>query len=130
MHTDHLNLTYKQFNTDWVMRWRLILKEYGVSLAYVKGTTNIVADALSQLSGLEDVNFHACVPNNDLAELFFNERADDAHIYLLDLVLIDKEQQKDTALLRKLQAGTPHLQTKTFRGGVQVICQDNLIQYT
>ena len=127
VHTDHLNLTYNQFNTDCVMRWRLILEEYGVALTYVKGTTNIVADALSRLSRLEDVNFHACVPNNDLAELFLNERADDALIYPLDLVLIDKEQQKDTALLRKLQAGTPHLQTKTFRGGVQVICQDDLI---
>ena len=98
------------------MRWRLILEEYGISLTYVKGTTNIVADALSRLSRLDDINFHACVPNNDLAKLFLNERADDALIYPLDLVLIDKEQQKDTALLRKLQAGTPNLQTKPFVG--------------
>ena len=32
------------------MRWQLILEEYGVLLTYVKGTTNIVADALSRLS--------------------------------------------------------------------------------
>ncbi len=47
--------------------------------------------------------------------------------YQLDLVLIDKEQRKDHALLPKLQAGTPTFHIKTFRGGVQVICQDNLI---
>ena len=31
------------------MRWRLILEEYGPELIYTKGTTNIVADALSRL---------------------------------------------------------------------------------
>ncbi len=61
VNTDHLNLTHKQFNTDRVMRWQLILDEYGVALTYVKGTTDIVADALSQLSLLEDMNFHVCL---------------------------------------------------------------------
>jgi hypothetical protein len=90
-----------------------------------KGTNNIVADALSRLSRLEDVNFHACVSDDDLAELFLNERADDALIYPLDLTAITKAQQKDTMLLCQLHAGTCTL--KTFHGGVQVICQDNLI---
>ena len=31
------------------MRWRLILEEYGPELIYSKGSTNIVADALSRL---------------------------------------------------------------------------------
>ena len=127
VHTDHLNLTHKQFNTDRVMRWRLILEEYGVSLTYVKGTTNIVADALSRLSRLEDLNFHTVVLDTDLAEFFLNERADDALIYPLDLITIDKAQQNDKDLLRQLQAKAPNLQPKTFRGGVQVICQDGLI---
>jgi transposase InsO family protein len=127
VHTDHLNLTHKQFNTDRVMRWRLILEEYGVSLTYVKGTTNIVADALSRLSRLEELNFHTVVSDTDLAEFFLNERADDALIYPLDLITIDKAQRNDKDLLRQLQAKAPNLQPKTFRGGVQVICQDGLI---
>ncbi len=119
VHTDHLNLTHKQFNTDRVIRWHLILEEYGVSLTYVKGTTNIVADALSRLSGLEDLNFHTLVSDTDLANLFLNERADDALIYPLDLVTIDKAQQNDKHLLRKIQAKTPNLQLKTCCGGVK-----------
>jgi len=45
--TDHKNLTCKNFNTERVMRWRLILEEYGPELRYIKGEKNVVADALS-----------------------------------------------------------------------------------
>ena len=49
VHTDHKNLTFKNFNTKRVMRWRLILEEFGCQLNYIKGPKNIVADALSRL---------------------------------------------------------------------------------
>ena len=49
VYTDHKNLTYTNFKDDCVMRWRLILEEYGPELIYTKGSTNIVADALSRL---------------------------------------------------------------------------------
>ena len=49
MYTDHKNLTYKVFNTERVMRWRLIVEEYGPELRYLQGHKNIVADALSRL---------------------------------------------------------------------------------
>ena len=77
----------------------LILEEYGVLLTYVKSTTNIVADALSRLSRLNEVNFTTCVPDTDLAEFFLNERSDNALIYPLDLVTIAKAQQTDKHLL-------------------------------
>ena len=38
------------FNTECVMHWRLIIKEYSPELIYLKGQTNIVADALSRLN--------------------------------------------------------------------------------
>ena len=49
VHTDHENLTYKTFNSDRVMRWRLYIEEYSPDLQYIKGTTNVIADALSRL---------------------------------------------------------------------------------
>ena len=48
VHTDHKNLVYKTFNTERVMRWRLLIEEYGPELHYIKGEDNIVADVLSR----------------------------------------------------------------------------------
>ena len=53
VYTDHMNLTYKNFNTDRVIRWRLILEEYNPELIYIKGNKNIVADALSRMEMLD-----------------------------------------------------------------------------
>ena len=34
VYTDHKNSTYKTFNAERVMRWRLILDEYNLELTY------------------------------------------------------------------------------------------------
>ena len=47
VYTDHKNLAYKSFNTERVMRWRLILEEFGPELKYIKGENNVVADPRS-----------------------------------------------------------------------------------
>ena len=38
------------------MRWRLILEEFSPELVYIKGSKNIVADALSRLHEIDHVN--------------------------------------------------------------------------
>ena len=49
--TDHKNLTYKvtKFTTQQVLRWPLLLEEFGATFIYKKGEDNIIADALSRL---------------------------------------------------------------------------------
>ena len=49
VYTDPKIITYKSFDTEHVMHWRLILKEFGPELKYIKGENNVVADALSRL---------------------------------------------------------------------------------
>jgi hypothetical protein len=49
--TDHQNLTRDSLGltSDCVTRWRLLLKEYGPKIVYIKGIQNTVADAISSL---------------------------------------------------------------------------------
>jgi transposase InsO family protein len=61
VHTDHKNLTCKNFNTDRVLRWRLILEEYGPILHYIKGERNIVADALTRV-GIKNDPVRSTIP--------------------------------------------------------------------
>ena len=51
VHTDHKNITHtvSKFTTQRVMRWRLLLEEFGPAFFYKKGDENIVADAFSRV---------------------------------------------------------------------------------
>ena len=49
IYTNNENLTYIVFNTYRLLRWGLILEEYGLEIDYTKGEKNMVSDALSIL---------------------------------------------------------------------------------
>ncbi|KAG7349114.1 hypothetical protein IV203_011711 [Nitzschia inconspicua] len=51
VHTDHKNLTHQmtKFTTQRVLRWRLLLDEFGATFHYKTGSTNFIADALSRV---------------------------------------------------------------------------------
>ena len=47
--TDHRNLTFHNFNTQCVLRWRTIVEEYSPKLFYLEGKFNVLADAFLRL---------------------------------------------------------------------------------
>ncbi len=119
VHTDHKNLTCKNFNTERVMRWRLVLEEYGPELRYIPGEKNIVADALSRLElettvqELPDVkdlaSMSECFANDAIVD---NEVDDES--YPLHIPNICKEQRADAAL-QELYLSSPNYSKKDFK---------------
>jgi hypothetical protein len=120
VYTDHKNLTYKKFNSDRVMRWRLLIEEYGADLTYVKGDKNIVADALSRLE-LNDTTVNDSYHHGTLLQLFTGDTIKDIKenvdtVYPLRLKHIEKAQNKDATLRKELQSDTHQYELNTFRG--------------
>jgi hypothetical protein len=130
VYTDHKNLTYANFNTERVMRWRLILEEYGPELIYLKGETNIVADALSRL----DIATSEKDIAHDIHYLadYFGLDEDDLSedIYPLSYQNIRHFQQQDKKLIQKYQQKAVNFHLKAFRGGGKtrnLICYNDKI---
>ena len=96
VYTDHKNLVYKHFNTERVMRWRLLLEEFGPKLTYIKGPNNVVADALSRMS-LTEEDFSAEAFAGD------NDRGDFPKEFPLSYAELASEQAKDKSLQKLLK---------------------------
>jgi len=96
--TDHKNLVHKHFNTEQVMRWRLLLEDFSPKLTYVKGTNNIVADALSQLDITEEE-----VSAEMFADELVGKEEDFQTRYPLSYKELVCQQKKDRALQNKFR---------------------------
>ena len=133
IHTDHQNLTHKNFNTERVMRWRLIIEEFSPTFEYIKGIHNVVADALSRLditAPATPLDGFSMTPA-DYSDLFGKDVDDlPEDVFPLEYRLIDKYQQLDKTLLQKLTTHRPGFHAKSFRGGGKdwtLICHNDKI---
>jgi len=126
VYTDHKNLTYSDLQTDRVLRWRLLLEEFGVDIRYIKGVSNVVADVLSRYPTTNDPTALKLPPTREqLSELMAGETLP-SDIFPLKLDVIAYYQQRDSDLQKLIGADT-HVSRKTFRGGEQLLCYKNRI---
>ena len=125
VYTDHKNLTYKNFNTERVMRWRLILEEYGPQLEYIKGEKNVLADALSRL----DIKKDTIETLEQMAQTIgLNNEDLPSNAFPLKYKLIEKAQKRDQSVQNLIQK--KDYTSKTFRGGGKeytLICRNDKI---
>jgi len=143
IYTDHKNLTCTKFNTDRVIRWRLLLEEYGPTIYYLKGEDNEAADAMSRLEiftfekfkineNYKNVAFYKGNPATNMCHLNVNEVYTSEYdvtkeilsesygqdvlepdTFPLTFKYIDKYQRKDLTLMGKLKSS---LDTATENG--------------
>ena len=120
IYTDHKNLTYKTFNTDRVMRWRLILEEYNPTFYHIDGPKNVVADALSRLNmgaNENDSLGDQKMSPQLIAEVYKTDESSDANLYPLKFKKIAKEQQQDKELIKTAKNNKEyHLKTYKVAG--------------
>jgi hypothetical protein len=101
IYMDHKNLTFANFNTDCVCRWRLIVEEYGPEIVYLPRVHNIVAYFLScHPISTNSINKIHCID-----EIFPINNNDS---FPLDFAMISSHQQADVCLQRIKQSNNDY----------------------
>ena len=131
--TDHKNLTHNlsSFTTQRVMRWRLLLEEFGPEFKYKKGTENCIADAMSRVPTQDENVTPAmpatrCVKVDDLWTecLWAMPKFDEQNRHPFQFETIQYYQSKDHNI-GQLPINQPNDFTlKTFGQTVQLVCKN------
>ena len=104
VYSDHKNLVYTATlsESQRVMRWRLILEEFGPNIQHIAGEDNIVADGLSRLPTTKTDEKKLCTDDWHLAKQFFatareKQRQDPTEEFGFPLAisLVQREQEKE-----------------------------------
>ena len=102
IYTDHKNLTCKNFNTDRVLRWSLILEEYGPDIKYIPDRKKKSAGELSRLTnnGNQEITHESTYLTEKKFRTRRHRRTSKGHIYSIFQTHIH------------LSAGRPHINEK------------------
>ena len=126
VHTDHLNLLYQKMASNRLIRWRLIVEEFGPQFKHIQGQKNIVADALSRLAmeameAKESDEAPTEEPSQELS--YMNPREAISEEFPMQPELIKKYQNKDRELQKKA------MKTKGTKFSSQKVENVELIHY-
>ena len=124
LYTDHKNLTYDKLSSQRVIRWRMFLEEFHPTFHYVRGETNVLADALSRVPTTVTTSVASETANADPLASHFVE------CYLhhpneppcpVNHLRLRHFQQQDQRLLQLHQQFPQQYPYRSF-GGVNLIC--------
>ena len=128
VYTDHKNLTFKNFNNQRVLRWRLYVEDFDVIFKYIVGKENVLSDAFSRLPQMPKIVHDSHNKDTSKTNDLFYSLTDSKHI--MDCFLnipsqtelpnplapsyIQKNQFEDLALNKKKAQHPLHFPVKTF----------------
>ena len=115
-HSDHKNLSFNNFQSERVRRWRLLLEGFDYEFVYTPGKDNVVADMISRYPIIN-------VGQNDIEDM---SNVDEFEEFPLDFKVIAAHQAKDK-LLQKIHCKHPAKYTKRFVNNIQLSFHDNRI---
>ena len=120
--TDHKNLTYPStdFQSDRVLRQRLLIDEFGAEIIYIKGESNVVADALSRLETgavipMQVQNEHK-IPEAILNRRVYKNLCDDFPMRFDELATAQLQDEG----IRSLVNNEPEKIDKQYFGGIEL----------
>ena len=115
-HSDHKNLSFENFKSERVRRWRLLLEEFNYEFKYTPGKDNVVADMISRDPTI-NVDQHSI---EELATI------DELNDFPLNFTTIAKHQSNDKQLQKNLH-NNPSLYEIKFVNGTKLIFHKNKV---
>ena len=103
VHTDHLNLLYRKLASARLIRWRMLLEEYGPEFKHVQGTTNVVADALSRLEMMPKQHDTLLEQPEQIQLSYLNEEDILEETFPMSPKEISSHQRKNKDLIKSIQ---------------------------
>jgi hypothetical protein len=143
VYTDHRNLTYNKLTSQRVLRWRVFIEDYAPIFHYIRGSDNVIADALSRLPLKEQGDAQhpssdaTPSPNSDneffsiardapeMFDCFVNLPEDDNVPFPLDLARMQQHQQNDPLLQEKRHLHPQRFPMQQFGSNVKLVCYVN-----
>ena len=94
---------YKNFNSDIVLQWILLLESYGPDIKYIPGKKYIAVDALSQLSnnGNQKPTHESTYLTETMPELYYIKELPEG-TFPLSFKIVYRYQQEDPILTENL----------------------------
>jgi transposase InsO family protein len=150
VHTDHKNILYGNLANDRIIRWRLLLEEYGPEYHHIKGEENVVADALSRIKKGSVVNSPAekglevahcmCILTRDesiempnstnllgMATCFAGSNEIAFERFPMRPSLIANEQQKDKTLKKNFRSNKQDFEIRRVEGSDLLTYQGKIV---